>query len=309
MSRIDEALKRATDRHRVDETVESFTLQEYAGESASEPDGAGRSGLAPQPSGQQGKPSVNGTFTPPPPKPQTGAPAAPQRLRLVLSPRASASASLAAPSSLTLNAGSPLVQQCRRLAGVLHDRQVDHGLKRVAIASAVDTEGKAQIAVHLALTLARTYASRVLLIDADTRPPFVHELIGGHNDVGLSDALRGDRREIPLIQLSPVLQVLTVGRPASNATPDVMSPRMPALVDDCAALYDWVLLNAPATSLLPEDQVLTRLTQAVVFVIGASTSFPIVESAIAELGRESIIGTVLVGTEEKFPPFRRAEGI
>ena len=77
---------------------------------------------------------------------------------------------------------------------------------------------------------------------------------------------------------------------------------MPALVDDCAAQYDWVLLNAPAMSLLPEDQVLVRLTQGVVFVIGASTSFPMVEGAIAELGRDCIVGTVLVGFEERFPP-------
>ena len=115
--------------------------------------------------------------------------------RPVLSPKATASASLAAAPTFPLNPGSPLVQQCRRLAGVLHDRQVERGLKRVAIASAVDTDGKAHIAVHLALTLSRTYANRVLLIDADTRQPFVHELVGGPNDVGLSDALRGDRRE------------------------------------------------------------------------------------------------------------------
>jgi Mrp family chromosome partitioning ATPase len=299
MSHIDEALRRATDGPAADERVNSFMLQEYAREPVNESDVARGNGLEPegQPAAQSSKSHVNSTAIPAPPKPPVAAAASPRSMP-VLAPKASASAA----PSLTLNAGSPLVQQCRRLAGVLRDRQADHGLKRVAITSAVATEGKAHIAVHLALTLARTYANRVLLIDADTRQPFVHELIGVPDDVGLSDALRGDRREIPLVQISPLLHVLTVGRPGLNAVPDLMSTRMPALVDDCAARYDWVLLNAPALSLLPEDPVLARLTQGVVFVIGASTSFPMVENAMAELGRESIVGTLLVGVEERFPP-------
>ena len=302
-SRIDEALRRATDGLVADEPVDSFTLQGYTRESVSESNVAGDARLDPArgPTVQSGKSHVNGTHTSVPPMLPAGPAVPSQRLSPVLSPKANASAPLAAPVS-TLNAGSPLVQQCRRLAGVLNERKVERGLKRVAITSAVDTEGKAHIAVHLALTLARTHADRVLLIDADTRQPFVHELVGGPNDAGLSDALRGDRREIPIIQVSPLFHVLTVGRPALNAQPDLMSVRMPALVDDCAAHYDWVLLNAPAMSLLTESQVLARLTQGVVFVIGASTSFPIVENAIAEFGRDRIVGTVLLGFEERFPP-------
>jgi hypothetical protein len=46
-----------------------------------------------------------------------------------------------------------------------------------------------------------------------------------------------------------------------------------------------------------------RLVQGVVFVIGAnSTPFPLVERAIADLGRECIIGTVLNGVEERAIP-------
>jgi len=67
--------------------------------------------------------------------------------------------------------------------------------------------------------------------------------------------------------------------------------------------FDWVLLDTPPVGLLPDAQLLARLTQAVVFVIGAgSTPFPVVEKAIAELGRECIIGTVLTGLEERSIP-------
>jgi Mrp family chromosome partitioning ATPase len=295
MSRIDKALRRATDGTPADQQVDPFSLQDYTAEpeSATDAERGTKPGPATAPHAKEPIGTVNAA---PPQMPPDGT-AQTERTSVSVSPAPTVLSS----SQFTVNAGSALIQQCRRLAGVLHDRQVDRGLKRVAIASADDTEGKTHTAVNLALTLTRTFANRVLLIDADLRQPFVHELVGGPNEIGLSDALRGNR-EIPLVQVSPLLHVLTVGRPPSNALPDLMSVRMPALVDDSAKRYDWVLLNAPAMSRLPESQVLLRVAQGVVFVVGASTSFPRVEAAIEELGRECIIGTVLVGVDERFLP-------
>jgi Mrp family chromosome partitioning ATPase len=300
MSRIDEALKRVGARPSADEPVDSFTLQKYALESVSESSVAG--GAAPKaalPADKPNQPEVDG-ITSAPPKSAPGAAVAWPRSGPVLSPQTSTSGSLSA-QGLTLNTDPLLLERCRRIAGVLHTRQVQRGLKRAAVTSAVYTEGKAHIAVHLALTLARNYGNRVILIDADSRRPFIHEVIGGPNDAGLSEALGDGHREVPIIQVSPYLHVLTVGRPAPTAPPDLLSARMPALIDDCAGRYDWVLLNAPPTSLLPDAQVLVRLTRGIVFVLGASTSFPIAENAISEIGREFIIGRVLVGFEEHLP--------
>jgi general secretion pathway protein A len=61
------------------------------------------------------------------------------------------------------------VEQYRRLAAALLRARATHGVKSVLIASALQGEGKSVTAANLALTLARSYHRRVLLIDADLR--------------------------------------------------------------------------------------------------------------------------------------------
>ena len=55
-----------------------------------------------------------------------------------------------------------------------------------------------------------------------------------------------------------------------------------------------MLLDTPPVGLLPDAQLLARLAGAVIVVIGAgSTPAATVERAVAEIGPECIIGTVL----------------
>jgi protein-tyrosine kinase len=206
---------------------------------------------------------------------------------------------------LVISAGrNPVsLEQYRRLAATLHDIQVEKGLKTLVITSAVPKEGKTLTAVNLALTLSESYGRRVLLIDADLRRPSVHEVIGIPNERGLSDVLRADRVELPTVQVSPLLTVLPSGRPEQNPLAGLSSERMRILLDESATRYDWVILDTPPLGLLSDAQLLTRLTQAAVFVIRAgATPFQVIDRAIAELGREFIIGTVLNGVEEDAIP-------
>lgn len=186
------------------------------------------------------------------------------------------------------------IEQFRRLAATLHDLQVAKGLKTVMVTSAVPKEGKTLTVANLALTLSESYRRRVLVIDADLRRPSIHHVLGASNDRGLSDVLRADRMEPPIIQVSSHLAVLPGGRPDPDPMGGLSSPRMGQVLASCAAGYDWVLLDTPPIGLLSDAQLLVRLTQAALFVIRAgSTPFSDVERAIDELGREHIIGTVL----------------
>ena len=186
------------------------------------------------------------------------------------------------------------VEQYRRLAAVLHDAQIESGLKTLMVTSSLPGEGKTLTVVNLALTLSEAYGRRVLVIDADLRWPSVHQFLGVSNERGLSEALGTEGGELPLIEVSPRLTVLTSGRPGENPLAGLTSDRMRKLLDECAARFDWVLLDTAPVGFLPDAQLLSRLTRAVVFVIGAgSTPSAVVERAFAELDPESIIGTVL----------------
>lgn len=192
------------------------------------------------------------------------------------------------------------LEQYRRLAAVLHEDQVQRQLKTVMITSALPQEGKTLTLVNLALTLSESYARRVLVIDADLRWPGLHTVLDIPNDRGLSEALRDGRHELPFVEVSSRLSVLTAGKPGPTPLAGLTSSRMGEVIEECAARFDWVLIDTSPVGVLPDAQVLARLVGAVILVIGAgSTPAAAVERAIAELGGpDSIIGTVLNRVEE-----------
>jgi capsular exopolysaccharide synthesis family protein len=194
--------------------------------------------------------------------------------------------------------GSPdtppiVMDQYRRLAASLHQLQADAGLKTLMVTSAMPREGKTLTVTNLALTLSESYRKRVLLIDADLRRPSIHEVFRLPKTIGLSEALRSGSRP-HLLEPSPLLSVLPAGDLEGDPLSALTSERLQTLVDQSAAAFDWVLFDTPPTGLMPDGNVLARLTRAVVFVIGAGTSpYKTIERAISDLGRDYIVGTVL----------------
>jgi capsular exopolysaccharide synthesis family protein len=193
-------------------------------------------------------------------------------------------------------------EQYRRLAGSLHELQVQRNLKTLMVTSAVPHEGKTLTVVNLALTLAEAYGRRVLLVDADLRRPFIHDLFRLKNDRGLGDVLGAGGEDLPFQQLTESLTVLTAGH-AEQPMEALTSEAMRVLLDRAAATFDWVLLDAAPIGLIPDARLLAALTRAVVFVIGArSTPHALVTKALAEIDPEFLVGTVLNRVQEHDMP-------
>ncbi len=193
--------------------------------------------------------------------------------------------------------------QYATLATVLHQTQLDRGLKTLLVTSATPQEGKTLTIVNLAITLSHSYARRVLIVDADLRRPSVHRALGITVDRGLSDALSRPAGELPIVQISQQLFVLPAGRPDPNPLVRLSHDRLQPVLEECAARFDWVLVDTPPLGIGADAQLLARFVQGVIFVIRAgAASYHVLERAVAQLGRESIIGTVLNGVEEAAVP-------
>jgi protein-tyrosine kinase len=188
----------------------------------------------------------------------------------------------------------PLVmEQYRRLAASLHQFQTEAGLKTLMVTSAMPREGKTLTVTNLALTLSESYRKRVLLIDADLRRPSIHEVFRLPRTIGLSEALRSGSRP-HLLELSPFLSVLPAGELVGDPMSTLTSERLQPLVDQCAEAFDWVLFDSPPVGLMPDGNVLARLTKAVIFVIAAGTTpYKTIDRVISDLGRDCIVGIVL----------------
>ena len=186
------------------------------------------------------------------------------------------------------------VVQYRRLAAALHQLQTERRLKTLMVTSALPNEGKTLTVANLALTFSESFARRVLLIDGDLRRPSVHTLFRLSNAYGLSDVLLSESNDIPLLRASANLSVLPAGHPDLNTSAALTSDRMEDLVEQLAPQFDWILLDAAPVLFMPDAELLARMTGAVLFVIGAgSTPYPLVERAMAALGPDSVVGTVL----------------
>jgi capsular exopolysaccharide synthesis family protein len=205
---------------------------------------------------------------------------------------------------VTATTSAVSLEQYRKLGALLHEAQTQKQSKTVMITSALPHEGKTLTVVNLAITLSESFARRVLVIDADLRAPSVHTILDIPNDRGLSEALQEGQHELPFTEVSSRLTVLTAGTSGPNPLAGLSSRRMGEVLEECAARFDWVLVDTPPVGVLPDAQVLARLVGEVILVIGAgSTPAAAIERAVAELGgADAISGTVLNRVDERRIP-------
>jgi capsular exopolysaccharide synthesis family protein len=194
--------------------------------------------------------------------------------------------------------GDPaLVEQFRRLAGVLHHAQSANGLRSVMVTSAMPGDGKTLTAINVAFVLAESYRARVLLVDADLRRPSIPSVTDATGGCGLSDALVATTEQrLALISLSPRLTLLPAGKPIANSLEALTSPRMRQILSEAITRFDWVILDSPPVGATADAHLLTEMVGGTLFVVHAGkTQFSAVQRAIDGLGRDRILGVVLNG--------------
>ncbi len=286
MSRIDEALKRA----------------QAASHPASDPGDTAvpapelfRDAWAVGETGPAAPPAKLGAAVPPPLPPGD----------VVLTPPPASVLATLAPSLAEKMVVTPgirpaFVEQYRKLAGTLHHAQLERSMKVVMVTSALAGEGKTLTATNLALTFSESYQRSVLLIDADLRRPTLHEIFQVPNISGLGDGLRADsEQKLSLVQVFPKLTLLTAGRPDPDPMSGLTSDRMHRVIEEAAARFDWVIIDTPPVGLLPDANLLARMVDGVLLVVRAGkTPYPLVQRAVAAIGRERILGVVLNRVED-----------
>ncbi len=169
---------------------------------------------------------------------------------------------------------SRVVEAYRTLRTNLEFAGVDRQPRSILVTSAREGEGKTVTATNLASVYALA-GRRVLLIDADLRRPRIHAAVGLHNEVGLTSALVGDRRDLAeLAQATPSanLVVLTSGALPPNPAELLGSQRMRDLIERAVAEFDLVIVDGPPLATFADSALLSSLLDAVLFVVDAERS-------------------------------------
>lgn len=143
--------------------------------------------------------------------------------------------------------------------------------KTILITSSVPEEGKSNVAINLAMTLAASN-KRVVLVDCDMRKSTISRYLRiSHSQVGLTNVISS--RDISTLPSALVrmkehgISVLPVGTVPPNPA-ELLS--MPIVEDIFSALqqtFDYVIIDTPPVSVVTDAAVISRVADGVLLVV------------------------------------------
>lgn len=172
------------------------------------------------------------------------------------------------------------------------------GVRSILITSALPQESKSTTAINLAITLAGSGHS-VVLVECDLRRPILRKYLKRElGPTGLASYLAGlvnlDECIVDLTDLG--ISVIGAGVVPPNPSELLNSLRMQELVELLKQNYDYVLLDAPPVTLVTDAAVVGRMTDGALLVVRSKfASARVVRQAKAKLENVGIriLGGVL----------------
>jgi capsular exopolysaccharide synthesis family protein len=141
-------------------------------------------------------------------------------------------------------------------------------VRRLAVISAFQGEGKSTTTVNLALAYAQA-GKRTLLIDADMRRPSLHHVLQVSNHSGLSDALRDLPKAVSVIRDTgiPNLHVIPSGRTPYNPSELLASSAFSDLLNMMQERFDVIVIDTPPALSAMDAKVVAAKCDGAVLVI------------------------------------------
>jgi capsular exopolysaccharide synthesis family protein len=194
-------------------------------------------------------------------------------------------------------AQSPRAESFRQIRTNLQFAHVGHKSKAVLVTSSLPGEGKTTTATNLAIAIAQSGQS-VVLVDADLRRPRVDDYLGLDGNAGLTTALIGVADVNDLLQPwgEDQLYVLTSGQVPPNPSELLGSGSMKSLIANLEVAFDAVIIDAPPLLPVTDAAVLAQHVGGVVLVVGSSkVKDPELQKSLAalEMVDADLLGVVL----------------
>ncbi|MBD0370032.1 MAG: polysaccharide biosynthesis tyrosine autokinase [Pyrinomonadaceae bacterium] len=205
-------------------------------------------------------------------------------------------------SELLLNADarSPLAEAYRQLRTSVLLSTAGHAPRTLLVTSSIPGEGKTTTAVNLAVSMAQTGAS-VLLIDADMRRPRLHTIFDIEKRRGLSTILSSEASQADILEIveqhqGSGLHLLTSGPVPPNPAELIGSEQMRSLISMLQTMYTHIIIDSPPIASFTDGVLLSSMIDGVLFVVhGGKSTRTVVKRArqlLQDVGAK-ILGVVL----------------
>lgn len=177
--------------------------------------------------------------------------------------------------------------------------------RTILVTSPGEKEGKTTICINIAMALADSLGSGII-IDADLRRPRLHHSFDVDNKTGLSSNLSGlslKENDSRLIKQTSVkgLDLITSGPVPPNPSKLLFSPNMKDLLDALSLKYNFVIIDAPPVMGMPDSVLLSRLVDGTILVVKAGETQKDALSATKQILDEintNLIGVILNGVKK-----------
>lgn len=193
---------------------------------------------------------------------------------------------------------SPISEAYRMLRTNIQFVSVDSGIRKIMITSACPVEGKSFTVANLAVCMAQSGKS-VLVVDADLRKPTQHKLFGVENGEGLSVALTEVQAQNPDFKSYiretdvPGVRVITAGPTPPNPAELLGSKIMKHFIEVLSEQFDVIIFDTPPIVAVTDAAILAQEVDGVILVLASGK----VKKEYAKRAKELLdqVGAKLLG--------------
>lgn len=185
------------------------------------------------------------------------------------------------------NVGLPFIETFKLIRTKLENVKLKKGYSVFAITSSTESEGKTTCSVNIALSLAKSGKS-VLLLDADLRKPAVCKTLGIaiEGEKGVYDIVNGNKTFEESVKYIEKYNLYMLVASAAVADPSetLASASMAKIIEQAKKEFDYVIVDCPPAGVVADAAIVANYTDTIIFVTAEEkVAIPQIEYALSDI--------------------------
>lgn len=204
------------------------------------------------------------------------------------------------------NVGLPFIETFKLIRTKLENTKLKKGYSVFAVTSSTESEGKTTCSANIALSLAKSGKS-VILIDADLRRPAVCKTLGItlDGDRGIYEIVSGQKTFDEAVKFVERYNLYLLISDTQTVDPSevLASKGMEAIVAEARKNFDYVVIDCPPAGVVADAAIISNYADSIIFVASEGrVSLSQVEYALSDLmtTKSDILGCIYNYADPKF---------
>ena len=204
------------------------------------------------------------------------------------------------------NVGLPFIETFKLIRTKLENTKLKKGYSVFAITSSTESEGKTTCSANIALSLAKSGKS-VILIDADLRRPAVCKTLGItlDGDKGIYEIVSGQKTFDEAVKYVERYNLYLLISDTQTVDPSevLASKGMEAIIAEARKNFDYVVIDCPPSGVVADAAIISNYADSIIFVASEGrVSLSQVEYALSDLvtSKSEILGCIYNYADPKF---------